>query len=99
MTDAAFVERRFENEGRPLVCRFMQPTLQPGGEYQCRWSIDWGEGERTRRAAGIDSIQALLVAMRTAHTELVESDAYKEGKLTYLNERDLDLPPSWVFDD
>ena len=99
MTDAAFVERRFDSEGRPVVCRFLEPTLQPGGEYQCRWSIDWGDGERTRRAHGIDSVQALLLAMRSAHTELVESEAYEQGRLTYLNQRDLDLPPAYIFDD
>jgi hypothetical protein len=99
MPATAFVERQFDNGGTPVVCRFLQPTLQPGDEYQCRWSIDWGNGERTRRAHGIDGIQALLLAMRAAHTELVESDPYKGGKLTFLNERELGLPPPITFED
>jgi hypothetical protein len=38
--------------------------------------------------------------MRTVHTELLDSDEYRSGVLTYLNERDLDLPPSWpIYDE
>jgi hypothetical protein len=99
MSDAAFVERQFDNGGTPVVCRFFKPTRQADGEYQCRWSIDWGNGERNLRAIGIDSIQALLLAMRVAHTELIESEPFKQGKLTYLNERELELPPAFTFDD
>lgn len=99
MRDDVFVERQFDNGGTPVVCRFFQPTLQPGREYQCRWSIDWTNGRSDRHAHGIDSIQALLLAMRTAHTELVESEPYRQGMLTYLDERELGLPPAYTFDD
>lgn len=99
MSNAGFVERQFENGSDFVACRFFQPTLQPGGEYECRWSINWGDVDRNRRALGIDSVQALLLAMRVAHTELLESEAYKHGTLTYLGERDLDLPPPFIFDD
>lgn len=36
-----------------------------------------------------------MLAMKTVHSELLESDLYKSGKLTYLQEYDLDLPPGW----
>ena len=36
-----------------------------------------------------------MLAMKSVHTELMESDLYKSGKLTYANQYDLDLPPSW----
>ncbi len=36
-----------------------------------------------------------MLAMRTVHSELMESDLYKSGKLTYLKQYDLDLPPGW----
>ena len=36
-----------------------------------------------------------MLAMKSVHSELMESDLYKSGKLTYLNQYDLDLPPGW----
>ena len=36
-----------------------------------------------------------MLAMRTVHTELVMSDAYKAGLLTWCDQADLDLPPTW----
>ncbi|MFC7498500.1 DUF6968 family protein [Enterovirga sp. GCM10030262] len=69
--------------------------LAPGGEYRCRWRIIGLGQDRSRDAAGIDSVQALMLAMRTVHAELSESHEYKAGKLTYLDQTDLDLPPMW----
>jgi hypothetical protein len=36
-----------------------------------------------------------MLAMRSVHSELVESDAYKTGRLTLWDQADLDLPPAW----
>ncbi|GHH26450.1 hypothetical protein GCM10008023_41060 [Sphingomonas glacialis] len=36
-----------------------------------------------------------MLAMKSVHSELMESDLYKAGKLTYVDQYDLDLPPSW----
>jgi len=33
--------------------------------------------------------------MKTVRLELVESNLYRSGDLTYLNQPDLDLPPTW----
>lgn len=33
--------------------------------------------------------------MKTVHTELLDSDLYKSGKLTFLDKYDLDLPTGW----
>ncbi len=33
-----------------------------------------------------------MLALRTVHSELMESDLYKSGKLTYANQYNLDLP-------
>ena len=95
MDDAPFVERRFELDGGELVVRFYAPTKAPGGEFQCHYSIGWPEREVRRYACGLDSVQALMLAMRTVHTDLVESAAYKDERLTWCDEADLDLPPSW----
>lgn len=39
-------------------------------------------------------VQSLLLAMRTLHSELAESDKYKTGTLTYLGQAALDLSPA-----
>ncbi len=36
-----------------------------------------------------------MLAMKSVHSELMESDLYKSGKLTYADQYDLDLPPGW----
>lgn len=90
-----FVERSFAVPDGEVVARFERPYLAPGGEYRCRWHLEWPRGQRTEEIAGIDGVQALLLAMRNAHGELARSDHYKQGKLTYLDQTDLDLPPTW----
>lgn len=95
MDEAVFVERIFDLDGGALVVRFYLPVLAPGGEFQCRWSIGWPEGEVRRYTPGIDGVQALLLAMRSVHADLTVSDAYTAGRLAYLGERDLGLPPGW----
>ncbi|MET3898179.1 hypothetical protein ABIB57_002125 [Devosia sp. UYZn731] len=36
-----------------------------------------------------------MLAMRTVHSELVESDAYRTVRHTLWDQADLDLPPTW----
>ena len=95
MDEIPFVERRFDLNGGELVARFFKPTKAPGGEFQCRWSIAWPEHEVQRYACGADGVQALVLAMRSVHSELAESEAYKAGQLTLWEQSDLDLPPTW----
>lgn len=95
MDETAFLEREFELDGGGLLVRFHAPFKAPGGEFQCRYSIGWPEQEVRGAACGLDGVQALMLAMRTVHTELVESDGYKDGRLTWCNQADLDLPPTW----
>ncbi|WP_203308894.1 MULTISPECIES: DUF6968 family protein [Sphingomonas] len=95
MDETAFLERVFELDGGRLAVRFYAPFKAPGGEFQCRYSVRWPEREVWSYACGLDGVQALMLAMRSVHTRLVESDAYKAGLLTWCDEADLDLPPVW----
>ncbi|MGI9375442.1 MAG: DUF6968 family protein [Tsuneonella suprasediminis] len=95
MTETSFVERRFELDGGELAVCFFTPSKAPGGEFQCRYVIGWPEREVRRFACGEDGLQALMLAMRTVHSYLVESEAYKAGRLTLFKQADLDLPPAW----
>ena len=95
MDKIPFVERKFDLNGGVLAVRFHAPIKMPDGEFRCCWSIAWPEQEVCRYACGEDGVQALLLAMRVAHSELVESDAYKAGHLTLWGQTDLGLPPTW----
>jgi len=95
MTEATFLERQFELDGGCLLVRFYTPIKAPGGEFQCRYSIRWPNREVWRYACGLDGVQALMLAMRTAHSELLGSDEYKAGRLTWCDQVDLNLPPGW----
>lgn len=95
MDDPVFLEREFELDSGVLLVRFYTPSKAPGGEFQCRYAIGWPEREVRRYACGLDGVQAVMLAMRTVHSELVESDAYKGGRLTWCEQADLDLPPTW----
>ena len=95
MDEAPFVERRFNLDGGDLFVRFYRPARAAGGEFQCRWTVGWPEQEVRRYACGEDGVQALMLAMRSVHWELVESDPYKSGRLTLYDQADLDLPPTW----
>ena len=52
MDEAPFVERRFELDGHELLVRFHALGKTPGGEYQCRFTIPWPEGEERRQHPG-----------------------------------------------
>ena len=54
-----FPPRSFEAGGEWVIARFYAPTLSPGGEYQCRWEIEWPDRTQRHRAHGIDGVQAL----------------------------------------
>ena len=95
MSDEPFIERIFESGDDDVIARFFLPSLASGGEYQCEWAIVWPDRVQQRYACGIDGIQALMLAMKAVHSELTTSDLYKSGALTYLDQRDFDLPPSW----
>lgn len=95
MEETLFAERRFELGSDAVVARFYRPLKAPGGKFQCRWTITWPDREIGRYACGEDGVQALMLAMRSVHSELAESEAYKAGKLTLWGQEDLDLPPTW----
>jgi hypothetical protein len=95
MSNAPFVERIFESGADTIAVRFLLPTLAPGGEYQCRWEIHWPDHVQRRHTPGLDGLQALMLALRTVHAELMDSDLYASERLTFEGKNDLGLPSSW----
>ena len=102
-TPPAFVERMFTVEGEQVSCRFFQPELD-SSDFHCRFEIHWPEGIEAKSVAGVDSVQALLLAMSIAHTDLLAAREIDGREVLYLKQRGLDLPfgeniRDWVSDD
>ena len=53
-----------------------------------------GDSAFVEREFELDGVQALMLAMRIVHTELVESDVYNDGRLAWCEQDELDLPPT-----
>jgi hypothetical protein len=51
--------------------------------WQCDYEIGWPEGVRRGKGLGIDSVQALLIALKNIGAEIYASDAHRSGKLMW----------------
>jgi hypothetical protein len=62
--------------------RLFQPE-ETDGTWICRYEIDWPRGTKSHFAAGIDAMQALVLATRTVGAEIYASDYHKSGSLRW----------------
>ncbi|MFD2181405.1 DUF6968 family protein [Rhodoplanes azumiensis] len=53
------------------------------GHWVCVYEIDWPDGTRRMEAAGVDSMQALVVALQMIGAELYTSSYHAEGRLVF----------------
>ncbi|WP_443029514.1 DUF6968 family protein [Sphingopyxis sp. FD7] len=88
---APVVDRTFSVDGKRVSCRFFRPELD-SGSYFCRYEIDWPEGRRSRSVGGVDEVQALLLAMKTAHTDLLAARENDGRSVLWMGQRSLGLP-------
>jgi len=96
------VEREFwlvakSKRRQKVLLSFESPKLfkdHHGSCYYCSYRIEGLENDQAvhRRAGGEDSLQALYIAMQLARIDLVNTTAYKEGRLTLSGSLDLGLP-------
>ena len=98
MSPAAFIQRTFKVDGQDTVCRFFVPTAADV-DFECRYEIAWPEGVRSGIVPGVDSVQALLLAMQTAHIDLLASRENDGRQVTWLNQQSLGLPIAEVIRD
>ena len=93
MPTDAFVQRQFAVDDQVVTCRFFKPEADPDGpSFFCRYEIDWPEGTRSKRAGGVDEVQALLLAMTRAHTDLLSARENDGREVSWLDGRKLWLP-------
>lgn len=53
------------------------------GAWSCQYEIGWPEGQEKRGAWGIDSVQALLLALQMIGADIYTSSYHKSGKLIF----------------
>ncbi|TIV51421.1 MAG: hypothetical protein E5V88_16490 [Mesorhizobium sp.] len=88
----SFVQRTFSVDGTEVTCRFFLPEAEQGRDFHCRYEIAWPEGSRSRKAYGIDEVQALLLAMQMAHADLLSERERNGRQVLWLDQRSLGLP-------
>ena len=93
-----FCERVIQIDDQTAGCRFYQPEVD-GQDFRCRYEIDWPEGVYKGRAYGADAVQALLLAMQKAHTDLLAARENEGRSITWLDKRSLGMPVPKIISD
>ncbi|MCD2324472.1 hypothetical protein LQ953_10650 [Sphingomonas sp. IC-56] len=91
MIDDMICRRVFRIDWHEAECRFYRPE-EERGSFFCRVQIDWPEGTKTKRAGGVDEVQALLLGMMLAHTDLLAARSMDGRAVEWLDDRSLGLP-------
>ena len=60
--------------------------------FFCRIEVDWPEGTKIRKIYGVDEVQALCLALQTAHTDLLVARERGGRQVSWLGQRRLGLP-------
>jgi hypothetical protein len=81
---------KFETESgeKDIPIKIYLPIQQNDDSWQCEYEIGWPAEVRKSKAFGIDSIQALSLAMQKIGSEIYTSDAHRSGKLMWLKRKD-----------
>ena len=88
-----FVQRTYLLDGTELTCRFYHP-VSDGQDFSCRYEIAWPDGPHSRNVWGGDSIQSLLLAMQSAHSDLLLRRERDGLDVRWLDGKELGLPPT-----
>ncbi len=75
-------ERTLELDGIANgALRIETPELDPKGHWRCDYELAWPGFERRRSSAGVDSYQALSLALVSSVVEIAVSDDFKAGRI------------------
>jgi hypothetical protein len=72
---------RVDGKDRPVAIEIQAPEQHSDVEWRCHFMIDWPDGKAERWGAGIDAVQALLIAMQMIAAELYTSEGHVQGRL------------------
>jgi hypothetical protein len=63
--------------------RVFAPRQQEPRAWCCQYQIEWPEGNETREMWGLDSIQALFMALQAIGSDIYTSSYHKTGSLLF----------------
>jgi hypothetical protein len=69
-------------QGRVEVPIHIDVPEMSGGSWRCRYEIGWPGGAKTMTAWGVDSVQAIVLALQMIGTDLYTSGHHKAGELS-----------------
>jgi len=80
-------ELGYTNFGSTVSGRVVIEAPEPDeADWRCFYSVSLPGMDFRRRTMGVDSFQALQLAMVSAVSEIANSDAFKTGRLTVFGE-------------
>ncbi|GLQ95250.1 DUF6968 family protein [Dyella acidisoli] len=86
-------------DGREIEIIFGTPEEFPDGkDFYCPFQVIGLGDERVRYAGGVDSMQALLLALKKLSYYITSRDEVMNGEVQWLGEPDLGLLPAYQDD-
>jgi hypothetical protein len=75
---------KLQSSGREIEIpiRLFAPQQGDNGWF-CWYEIDWPENKRVRNAWGVDSVQAIVIALQMVGTDIYTSNYHKSGNLMF----------------
>ena len=65
-----------------VFVRIFMPEAE-NGSWRCGYEIDWPNGKKSSAAVGVDSVQALSLALQKIGIEIYTSDYHRQGQLIW----------------
>src|SRR5436853_155419 len=66
-----------ENGNIKIPIRIFAPERKGAAEWSCRFEIDWPDDRRKAAAVGLDSVQAIVLALQMIGTEIYATNYNK----------------------
>ena len=66
-----------------ILILIFPPVQQGANAWSCRYEIGWPEGKEIREIWGVDSVQAMFLALQAIGSDIYTSSYHKNGNLSF----------------
>jgi hypothetical protein len=66
-----------------IPIRVFAPEEASDGSWSCHYEIDWPEGLWSMKSGGVDSVQAIFLALQMIGSEIYATTYHKAGQLFF----------------
>lgn len=66
-----------------IPIRIFAPEKETHGSWSCRYEIDWPDKKHALDVGGLNSAQAMVLALQSIGAEIYSSSYHKSGKLFF----------------